>query len=536
MTAPLPSTPAAPPSANSYDEVPYHSKAFPQTHPARLATMAKLFGLSPAPVERCRVLELGCASGGNLVDLAWQFPDAQFIGVDLSARQIEDGRRIVDALGLPNLDLRAADILAVDESWGEFDYILCHGVYSWAPAAVREKILQICRTHLAPHGTAYVSYNTNPGWRMRGTIRDVMKFHSAGFDTPKKKVEQARALLEFLAENAADAHFPYARYLAQELEVLSACSDEYIYHEHLEEVNEPVYFYEFAERLDAHDLLFLGEADFVMMATNHFPEHAQKWLLREGTNLIKMEQWMDFLRNRMFRQSLVCRASVQLDRTICPDKVYDLFVSSEIRPADPEPNVREPNVSEAFIVAERMQVESGSPLMKAAFLHLSDTKPLPIAFDELVRAARKRLQYSPNPSANEWRANRAEVGSGLLLAYRSKLVDFHSCSFPIALVPGDLPKVSPVVRLQASRGAIVANLRHETTALNAFDRALVQLLDGTRDRAALIAELAKLVQNRKLKVELGGERVDSGPVLENSLGSALEDSLPKLARRALLLS
>lgn len=534
MTASPTSSAAPGPSANSYDEVPYHSKAFPQTHPTRLATMAKLFGLKPAAVERCRVLELGCASGGNLLDLAWQFPEAQFVGVDLSGRQIEDGRKLVDALGLKNLDLRAADILAVDASWGEFDYILCHGVYSWAPAAVREKILAVCRAHLTPHGVAYVSYNTNPGWRMRGTIRDVMKFHSAGFETPKKKVEQARALLEFLAENATDAGFPYARYLAQELEVLSACSDEYIYHEHLEEVNEPVYFHEFAERLDAHDLLFLGEADFVMMATNHFPEHAQKWLLREGTNLIKMEQWMDFLRNRMFRQSLVCRASVQLDRTIVPEKVYDLFVSSEIRPASAEPNVREPNATEAFVVAERMQVESGSPLMKAAFMHLSETKPLPIYFDDLVRAARNRLLFSPNPSANEWRANRAEVGSGLLLAYRSKMVEFHSCALPIAIVPGDRPQVSPVVRLQASRGAIVANLRHEVIALNAFDRALVQLLDGARDRAALIAELSKLVADRKLKVQLDGDQVEPGPILDNALGSALDHALPQLARRALL--
>src|SRR5688572_13636865 len=58
--------PAAAP-ASSYDAVPYSVGAFPQTRPDRLATVAKLFGMRPAPPSRCRVLELGCAAGGNLI-------------------------------------------------------------------------------------------------------------------------------------------------------------------------------------------------------------------------------------------------------------------------------------------------------------------------------------------------------------------------------------------------------------------------------------------------------------------------------------
>jgi hypothetical protein len=43
-----------------YDEVLYPSGLYAQTHPDRLATMATLFGMRPEPVDRCRVLELGC--------------------------------------------------------------------------------------------------------------------------------------------------------------------------------------------------------------------------------------------------------------------------------------------------------------------------------------------------------------------------------------------------------------------------------------------------------------------------------------------
>ena len=131
--------------------------------------------------KRCRVLELGCASGDNLIPMAIELPNARFVGIDLSERQIEQGRQSVAALGLANIDLRRVNIANVDASWGTFDYILCHGIYSWVPAPIREKLLAICRENLAPTGIAFVSYNTLPGWHMRGMIRDMMVYHSSQF-------------------------------------------------------------------------------------------------------------------------------------------------------------------------------------------------------------------------------------------------------------------------------------------------------------------------------------------------------------------
>src|SRR5262245_38797580 len=84
----------------SYDEVPYVSQPFTQTHPDRLATLGRLFGLAPTPLTRCRVLELGCASGGNLIPMAFHLPGSEFVGVDLSRRQVEMGRKAIQDLGL----------------------------------------------------------------------------------------------------------------------------------------------------------------------------------------------------------------------------------------------------------------------------------------------------------------------------------------------------------------------------------------------------------------------------------------------------
>ena len=81
-------------SETSYDEVPYQSQPFSRTHPHNIGMMATLFGMEPAHPHACRVLELGCASGGNLLPMAQAAPQSEFVGIDLSARQIADGNEI----------------------------------------------------------------------------------------------------------------------------------------------------------------------------------------------------------------------------------------------------------------------------------------------------------------------------------------------------------------------------------------------------------------------------------------------------------
>ena len=108
----------------SYDEFPYLSLAFPQSHPDRLATVARLHRLLPAPVGECRVLEIGCAAGGNLIPMAAALPRSRFLGIDFSAVQVRAGLADVAALGLANIDLEQVDLRDFGEASGVFDYII----------------------------------------------------------------------------------------------------------------------------------------------------------------------------------------------------------------------------------------------------------------------------------------------------------------------------------------------------------------------------------------------------------------------------
>lgn len=81
-----------------------------------------------------------------------------------------DGRQLIAATGLGNVELRQASILDVDASYGQFDYVICHGVYSWVDAETQRAILRLCSERLTENGIAYVSYNTYPGWHMKGML------------------------------------------------------------------------------------------------------------------------------------------------------------------------------------------------------------------------------------------------------------------------------------------------------------------------------------------------------------------------------
>ncbi|MCU0705856.1 MAG: class I SAM-dependent methyltransferase [Fimbriiglobus sp.] len=533
----LPAAAAPVPTATSYDEVPYLSNPFAQTHPSRLYTIGTLFGLKPAPPQRCRVLELACAAGGNLVPMADYLPDSEFVGIDLSAKQIADGQAVLNQLGLTNVVLKRADIREVDAAYGTFDYIIAHGVYSWVPAAVRDKILDICRTLLTPNGIAYVSYNTYPGWHMRGMIRDMMRYHSSRFATPADRTAQARGLLNFLATSVKQEG-PYSQLLQQELEGLRYQSDHYLYHEHLEEVNDPVYFHQFVESAAAKGLKYLGEARVGTMVTGNFGPEIEDTLRKLATDQVMAEQYMDFLRNRMFRETLLCHAERSPSWSVPPETLRGLHVASSARPqlADGQ---QEFNVADESAVTYRsptgMNMTTSRPLLKTAMTLLQQAYPATTPFDALRRQARAQLGGNPDdPARADEDTNLLAVG--LLNCYMSSdLVELHGMPITFCRTPGERPVALPHARLSAAANSTAANRRHEVIRLSEFDRRLIPLLDGTRDRPALVNELTDVAASGSLTVRRDNVPITDRGEIHAALASIIDEALNKVAGMAVLV-
>jgi len=507
------------PHRTSYDEVPYDSWSFPQTHPARLATLATLFGMAPVPIERCRVLELGCASGGNLIPMALSLPNSHFIGIDLSGRQIADGQATVQALGLANVELRQLSITELEPAFGQFDYIIAHGVYSWVPDAVQDKILQICARNLTPDGVAYVSYNTYPGWRMRGMIRDMMQYHARLFEVAMQ-VPQARALLDFLAQNVPTENNPYGILLKQELEMLRYQLDSYLFHEHLEEVNEPIYFHQFIERAAVHRLQYLGEAEFSTMLASNFAPQVAETLRKVAPDIIRMEQYMDFLRNRTFRQTLLVHQDRVLKRDLNFQNILDFYVASPVKPVSEKPDIQSLAI-EQFRAPNGATLQTANPITKAAMIILGEHWPQPLAFAELRNAARDRLGPVRIQEASTIALDAQVLGTDILQCYTADLVELQIRAPEFTLQSGERPLASPLARLQAESGLHVTNLRHEIVNLDEFNRQLIRLVDGSRDRAALLEALNGLVAEGVLVAEQHGQPVKNPAALCELLSQAL---------------
>ena len=333
---------------NIYDQVPYPNLSFTQTHPDRLATLATLLGMNPPPVERCRVLELGCAVGGNLIPMAQGLPESEFVGIDLSARQIAEGQATVSVLGLDNVTLERLNILDVGDDLGQFDYIIAHGVYAWVPRVVQDKILDICRQNLSSNGVAYVSYNTYPGWHMLKAIRDMMRYHTRQISEPQTRVTEARAFVDFLAKSVSTEDTPHSSFLnayvnfyQHEIKRSRLKSDALLTHDELAEINDPLYFHQFAERVEDCGLQYLADANFQAMLVDNLPSDVSAALRQMAQNTIELEQYMDFLRNRTFRETLLCHREIQLNGSPRPECLANFYVASPALSVLPENERRE---------------------------------------------------------------------------------------------------------------------------------------------------------------------------------------------------
>jgi methyltransferase-like protein/cyclopropane fatty-acyl-phospholipid synthase-like methyltransferase len=516
--------------ATSYDTLPYQGNFIPMTHPDRMATMAVLHGMKPPPVERCRVLELGCTDGGNLLTIAQTLPHASLLGVDLSPRQVAEGQATVQALGVGNVELRTLNLTEIDDTYGLFDYIICHGLYSWVTASVRDKILQICAHNLAPNGVAYMSYNVYPGWGQRGMLREMMLYHTQGITDPTAQVQQARALLDFVTRHATPQDGPYARYLREESKKLEKFPDSYLFHDYLAEENQPVYFHEFVAHAVPAGLRYLSHSMFSIEESRLSPEFRQI-ISRLGSDVVRREQYVDFVLNRTFRQSLLCHAGVRTYESPWPEAVQSLRLVALARPENPMPELLS-KAHQPFLTMYGDKLMVDEPLIKAALFALYELWPRSMGFEKLWASTLELLGRSEAAAG----ADRTEFATKLLECHMMQLVNMQTFDPPIATEPGERPRADALARRNATRAARVISLRNHIAVLEEIDRLVVPLLDGSRDQAAVVDELAGAVAAGKLNLKSDGKPITEPAAVREALVPIVKSSLQRLADQALLIA
>lgn len=477
-----------------YDAVRYPGHAFAQTHPDRVAAVATLFGLKPAPPARCRLLEVGCGDGGNVLGMALALPGASILGVDTSRDAIARARARAAQLGLDNLRFEHAGVEDLAAPAESFDYVVAHGVFSWVPEPVRDALLALCGRVLPAGGVAFVSYNALPGYRHRQSLNELLALALDGIDEPRRRIAAARDVLGRLSgEHEATTA------IGAEAAALADRSDALLFHDALAPVNDAFRVTDVVARAAAHGLRYLAEADLRDLRTDMLAPEVAAML---PDDVLRREQILDYLRLRRFRQTLLCRADADVGPRPDAARLATLSVAAAARPTvadDDRPRVV------TFEAPGGARFVTDDERVVAALVRLAGEWPAAVSVAALLEDAADAAQ-------------RAALCDALLDAAIRGVVWPHAAPPALSAQAGARPRASRLARLQARDGEPVATLRHASIRIaDELDRRVLELLDGTRDRAALRARLAGF-----------------GGLGDDELAERLEAILERIARAALL--
>jgi len=419
-----------------------------------------------------------------------------------------------------------ADLVDVDEALSapdlprSYDYIVAHGVYSWVPAELQDRIWAVIRRWLAPDGVAYVSYNALPGWHMRGMVGQMMRFHADPDAAPDERIGQARALVDWLAE-AVPSKDPYGAWLRREADLIDEQPDGWLFHDLLAEDNHPALLTTVVERASVHELAYLCDADLPSMSTARLPREVRETLARLGEDPVTLEQYLDFVLCRSFRRSLFVRSATARARQMDWSRVRELHVRGLV---EAEGLVGRDG-TEAFRNRQGEGLRTAQPVLRSALHNLIDEGPRTVPFAELLDRVRHEAGDEPDLPRT--------LARHLLVAFQHELVDLAGHPVVATDEVARHPSTDPVVR--AVEGDRVANLHHRAVPVDGLDRALLTRLDGTRLVPDLVREsYADLVEHR-VPIPEGGPPADDAGEIAAWLEVQVPARLAHYARAGLLV-
>lgn len=508
----------------SYDRVPYPSLIFPQTNIDRLAMLARYFGMETADPTECRVLELGCGDGTNLLAQAYSYPKTTFMGIDLSKAHIDQAQKCASMLGLNNVEFIQGDILHLSrESLGQFDYIVAHGLYSWVPPVVREHTMKIYQDCLAENAVGYISFNINPGSYFRKSYWEAIKFRTRDIHGLQEKMAAAQQFASFLRQ-AVPQDSTFKRIVENETEILMNEAAEYLFHDDLGDLNDAFFFYEFMETAERYGLQFVSDANPPAMFGHDFAPEALKFIDEmSGGDFIKRQQYFDLIKARRFRSTLLCRDSIKLNRFPDDEIIDRFFIVSPLNPSTEGGCVWDKTEIE-FATQDRATIKTDEPLTKMALLYLNAIWSSGAPLNEVVERAIDALS-GHSVTVNE--KDVQSLRSTLRYLFEGGVVTLQTCRREFSTEPGERPMASLFAQLQLARGekSILSLSGMNYSFENDFLKRLIKMLNGKRDRTNLAAEMQR-------SINVSPEQRDA--VFEK-LPAMIESGLKQLGRLGFLL-
>jgi methyltransferase-like protein len=315
--------------------------------------------------------------------------------------------------------------------------------------------------------------------------------------------------------------------LTQEVERLSHTSDSYLFHEHLEQTNTPIYFHQFIERAERAGLMYLSEALIGDMLSSQFQQPVAETLERISPDIVHLEQYMDFVRNRQFRQTLLCHARQQPKRALTASVLHGLLAACRASCA-PRGIDLTPGTPVSF-EHEGRRTEVNAPATKAAIATLMEAWPRAIPVDVLCESTLACVDICTTVES------RRTLMVDLFQCFVSGLLELHTYQ-PDRASGLAFPRVNALAAHQAHNGSVVVNPRHETIRVDDLTRTVLQMADGTRTREEILEDLVRRAEIGGLTVAEGEQLVTGRERLRSVLSGMLGNALIGLDRADLLVS
>jgi len=453
---------------NLYDALPYPDRPFRQTHPDRLASMGILHGMCPQDPSTARVLDVGCGSALNIIAMATAYPRARFVGFDLALGAVERARSRIAALGLTNIRIEHLDLMQFPADAGEFDFIIAHGFYSWVPGPVREALLALMNRHANANAICYLSFNARPGSTLRLAWRDAAGYHARGIEDAVTRAKASVDMLEMMAEASTAVPGAWRDVVDEMAALVREKGIHWVGHDDFGPVFEPFHFHEVVEAASRHGMQFLSEACHFDGQPFELGETARNVLASlEIANPVLREQYFDFLELRRFRQILLCRNGVALQRPIDIDGVRRLSFSSSADECGVTPDGQVVEFNPLTGIRSKV-----SAMGQRIIGHLRAAWPCSLRFEEIL----------PDET------DRSEVARRLERLWACALLEAHAVPQRCGPATAPDPVVWKLARLEADEGGPVTTRIHSQCDPDHATRNLIRDLSGRHSRETLAAK------------------------------------------------
>ncbi|NBW39852.1 methyltransferase domain-containing protein [bacterium] len=510
-----------------YNTLPFESFPSPERSLERLWWTARLRGVSvPRPIQS-RVLEVGCSTGIHLISMAEQYPTIEFVGIDPCQEQIDQAKDWATQVKRQNVSFFSERLEVLADSLGTFDYIICHGVYSWIPLNERAALLQSIADCLSEKGALYLSHNSMPGCNARSSVWQMMRTIDNPHAPIEERIQHAREYLKSSEMRVVDAHRPYGMQLREEIERNIARSDSFILHELLNPAADAEWISETIGTLQRLDFFYAGDAhpqrNHALSEEVHYSEHTPQ---EQFDSVESAVQYFDILYPSSFRGSVFVKNGGRALVTPEAKALDGCYVSSPLVSS----SVKDEDLSSLrmipFYGPSEEVIEVKAPAYKYLLVELSQLWPRGILLSSLFERVESRCDISSS--------EREYLMRELLKLYFRNLLEVHSDELAVANVLPELPVVSPFRRLKAA-GDWTITLRGELYKTDALDQLLIPLLDGTQTMDNCKQAVLKAVHAKELRMK-GSEGNIEANEIEQLVREAVEERFAQYLDRGLFIA